>query len=115
MVALARDFAQAKGFIEPPGYRRHRPESTLLYRLVAEHYPTFRDRRAAEERPLPRYVEDEFEAYLRCGRLEHGFLRVKCESCQAEKLVAFSCCLQPETISSFRPGEDGGHQNRGLG
>jgi Putative transposase/Transposase zinc-binding domain len=85
------DIAQAAGFIAPPGYQRHRPETTLLYRLVAEHYPTFRDRRAAEDRPLPRYVEDEFEAYLKCGRLEHGFLRVKCESCHAEKLVAFSC------------------------
>jgi len=81
----------AAGFIAPPGYQRHRPEATLLYQLVAEHYPTFRDRRASEERPLPRYVEDEFEAYLKCGRLEHGFFRVKCESCQAEKLVAFSC------------------------
>src|SRR5690554_5536916 len=40
---------------------------------------------------LPRYVEDEFEAYLKCGLLEHGFLRVKCDSCQAEKLVAYSC------------------------
>jgi hypothetical protein len=49
-----RDIAQAGGFISPPGYARHRPESTLLYRLVAEHYPKFRDRRAAEERPLPR-------------------------------------------------------------
>jgi hypothetical protein len=87
----ARDIAQAKGFIAPPGYRRHRPETTLLYALVAEHYPKFRDRRAAEGRPLPRYVEDEFEAYLKRGRLEHGFLRVKCETCQAEKLVAFSC------------------------
>jgi ribosomal protein S27E len=91
MVALARDFAQSKGFMEPPGYGRHRPEATLLYRLVAKHYSKFRDRRAAEERPLPRYVEDEFEAYLKCGRLEHGFLRLKCESCQAEKLIAFSC------------------------
>src|SRR5690554_7536469 len=26
-----------------------------------------------------------------CGRLEHGFLRVRCESCHAEHLVAFSC------------------------
>jgi hypothetical protein len=86
-----RDIAQAKGFIPPPGYQRHRPEATLLYQLVAEHYPIFRNRRAAEERPLPRYIEDEFEAYLKCGRLEHGFLRVKCDSCQAEKLVAFSC------------------------
>jgi hypothetical protein len=86
-----RNIAQAAGFIAPPGYSRHRPETTPLYRLVAEHYPTFRDRRAAEGRPLPRYVEDEFKAYLKCGRLEHGFLRVKCESCQAEKLVSFSC------------------------
>jgi hypothetical protein len=104
-----RDIAQAAGFIAPPGYSRHRPESTLLYRLVAEHYPKFRDRRAAEERSLPRYVEDEFEAYLKCGRLEHGFLRVKCESCQAEKLVAFSCCPQLETICSCWSGGDGGH------
>jgi ribosomal protein S27E len=41
--------------------------------------------------PLPRYVEEEFEAYLKCGRLEEGFLRVRCEGCRAEKLVAFSC------------------------
>ena len=63
MGAPDRDIAQAKDFIAPPGYRRHRPEATLLYELVAEHYVGFRDRRAAEGRPLPRYVEDEFEAY----------------------------------------------------
>ena len=61
MGATDRDIAQAKDFIAPPGYQRHRPETTLLYQLVAEHYPAFRDRRAAEDRPLPRYVEDEFE------------------------------------------------------
>ena len=33
----------------------------------------------------------EFEDYLKCGLLEHGFLRVRCESCHAEHLVAFSC------------------------
>ncbi|WP_139250156.1 transposase zinc-binding domain-containing protein, partial [Escherichia coli] len=33
----------------------------------------------------------EFEEFLQCGRLEHGFLRVRCESCHAEHLVAFSC------------------------
>ena len=91
MGATDRDIAQAKDFIAPPGYQRHRPETTLLYQLVAQHYPAFRDRRAAEDRPLPRYVEDEFDAYLKCGLLEHGFLRVKCDACQAEKLVAFSC------------------------
>ncbi len=42
-------------------------------------------------RHRPRYVEKEFEAYLKCGRLEHGFLRVRCTTCHAERLVAFSC------------------------
>ena len=91
MGAPDRDIAQAKDFIAPPGYSRHRPEATLLYQLVAEHYPRFRDRRAAEGRALPRYVEAEFEAYLKCGLLEPGFLGVMCEACPAEKLVAFSC------------------------
>ncbi|WP_458694138.1 transposase zinc-binding domain-containing protein, partial [Shigella sp. FJ200903] len=40
---------------------------------------------------LPGYVQREFEEFLQCGRLEHGFLRVRCESCHAEHLVAFSC------------------------
>jgi hypothetical protein len=36
-------------------------------------------------------VCEEFEAFLRCGVLEHGFLRVVCEQCHAERLLAFSC------------------------
>ena len=40
---------------------------------------------------LPSYVEDAFKSFLKCGRLEHGFLRVQCEDCHSEKLVAFSC------------------------
>ena len=40
---------------------------------------------------LPGYVQREFEGYLKCGRLEHGFLRVRCENCHEELLVAFSC------------------------
>lgn len=39
----------------------------------------------------PGYVEQEFEDYLKGGRIEHGFLRVRCDSFQAEHLVAFSC------------------------
>ena len=33
----------------------------------------------------------EFDDYLKCGRLEYSFLRVWCEFCHDEKLVAFSC------------------------
>lgn len=72
-------------------YQRHRPEQTLLYQIVEQHYPAFTAHLAERDRELPGYVQREFEDYLRCGRLEHGFLRVRCESCHVEHLVAFSC------------------------
>ncbi len=72
-------------------YQRHRPEKTLLYQLVSKHYPVFRQQLAEEGRILPGYVKREFEDYLKCGRLENGFLRVRCENCYEERLVAFSC------------------------
>jgi len=40
---------------------------------------------------LPLHVQEEFDAYLKCGRLEYGFLRVRCETCFDERLVPFSC------------------------
>jgi hypothetical protein len=45
----------------------------------------------AQGRTLPKLVHREFDDYLKCGRLEHGFLRVRCSDCHAEKLLAFSC------------------------
>jgi hypothetical protein len=83
--------ACAPPFLDPPGYARHRPGATLLYQLAERHYPTFREMRAEAGRPLPDYIEHEFDACLKCGRLEEGFLRVRCETCHAENLVAFSC------------------------
>ena len=90
-MASERACPRTPPFIDPPGYVRHRPEATLLYQLVERHYTEFVAVREAAGRPLPKYVQDEFAAYLKCGRLEHGFLRVRCEDCHAEKLVAFSC------------------------
>jgi hypothetical protein len=49
-------------FVDPPGYARHRPEATLLYQLVEQHYPSFRELRAEAGRPPPGYVQGEFEA-----------------------------------------------------
>ena len=72
-------------------FERHRPELTLLYRLVEQYYPDFEAQWASEGRALPDYVRQEFDEYLKCGRLEHGFLRVQCETCHAEHLVAFGC------------------------
>ena len=67
------------------------PSRPLSNALVKEHFPQFLERLDAEGVSLPHFVREEFEAYLECGRLECGFLRVKCDACQHEKLVAFSC------------------------
>ncbi len=70
-----------------PTYAHHVSEPTLLSALVQAHYPDFIARLTAEDRSLPTYVRAEFEAFLRCGVLEHGFLRVVCEQCHADKFV----------------------------
>ena len=44
-----------------------------------------------QDRMLPKYVQNEFEEYLKCGILSHGFLRECCECCHHERHVAFSC------------------------
>ena len=81
----------AEGDWPAGSYQRHRPEQTLLYQIVEQHYPAFTAHLAERGKELPGYVQREFEDYLKCGRLEHGFLRVRCESCHVEHLVAFSC------------------------
>ena len=58
---------------------------------VHEYWPEFQAELASQDKYLPAYVTQEFEAYLKCGRLEHGFLRVRCETCHDERLVAFNC------------------------
>ena len=72
-------------------YECHRPEQTLLYQLVDKHYPVLVEELDTKGQSLPTHVHREFEAYLKCGRLEHGFLRVRCDKCRFERLVAFSC------------------------
>ena len=44
-----------------------------------------------EKLPFPMHVYQEVDAYLGCGVLANGFVRLKCESCKSERLVAFSC------------------------
>lgn len=62
----------------------------MLYRCVEAHWPAFLER-AQEAGGLPKFVVQEFEAYLLCGRLEAGCLHLACRSCGHSQLVAFSC------------------------
>ena len=88
-------------------YERRRPEETTLYQLVQEHLEPFLAQVEAETGAgLPKFVQEEFDAFpslgadsdtslylanLDCGILTHGFLRLRCVDCAYEKLVAFSC------------------------
>ena len=83
--------AKEAGREDTSKYERHKPEQTLLYQIIKKHYPQFLEHMAQQGNELPKYVRTEFEDYLKCGRLEHGFLRVRCEDCHHEHLVAFSC------------------------
>jgi len=72
-------------------YQRRRPELTPCYRVVQNHLSTFIADREREDRPLPKYVVKEFEAFLACGIPAYGFLRLACKTCKEEKIAAFSC------------------------
>ena len=76
----------------PVHCERHWPEQTTLYGLVQQHAETFfAQTEAATGASLPQFVRDEFDAFLECGILAHGFLRLRCGDCGHDKLVAFSC------------------------
>jgi hypothetical protein len=63
----------------PVHCERHRPELTMLYRLVQQHAATFiAETEMSTGAGLPQFVKDEFDAFLECGILAHGFLRLRC-------------------------------------
>ena len=66
-------------------YQPRRPDQSLLYQVVVEHLATFLARQAEHGRLVPGFVEREFRAFLECGVLAHGFLRVHCDQCGADR------------------------------
>ena len=55
-------------------YERRRPQQTILHGLVREHLATFLSQvELGGGASLPRFVKDEFEAFLECGILAHGW------------------------------------------
>jgi hypothetical protein len=74
-------------------YEPRDPSRTVLYKVIAEHLETFLTSLDADPNAtgLPAYVQREFYDYLQCGILAHGFLRLGCDTCKKEVLLAFSC------------------------
>jgi hypothetical protein len=73
-------------------YESRDPAGTTLYQIVRDHFETFRAKAAhLRGEGLPRFVEQEFRDFLRCGWLAGGFARFRCADCGLDRLVAFSC------------------------
>lgn len=76
-----------------PRYEPRSPAQSVLYQIVRDHLETFRAQaaRVCDGEGLPRFIEDEFEGFLRCGWLAGGFARFRCDGCGLDRLVPFSC------------------------
>ena len=105
MTAPAPAHPHAHTAQRPDGYARRRPEETVLYQTIAEHWPSFSER-LEEHGGLPRFVEREFEAYLRCGILDFGFLELECRQCGHSQLVALSCKKRGWVSKLFGPSHE---------
>ena len=81
----------AQGIPTEFNYARRRPEKTVLYRLIQENWLTFTSNAAETGHDIPNFVTKEFEGFITCGILAHGFCRVHCDSCLQDRLVAWSC------------------------
>ncbi len=72
-------------------YERRQPEQSLLHQVIGEQIESFLSSARERDAPVAYFVERELRAYLNCGVLAHGFLRVRCDGCGHDRLVAFSC------------------------
>jgi hypothetical protein len=65
---------------------RH-PEESVLYPVVAENIEFFLFQQQERGRVVPRFVERELRAFLDCGVLARGFVRVHCDVCRMDRVV----------------------------
>jgi hypothetical protein len=75
----------------PVHYERRPPEQTTLYRLVQQHAATFFAQAGDDAgADLPRLINVEFTAFLKCASLPHGQRRLRRGDGGHDKLRAFS-------------------------
>jgi len=73
-------------------YEPRDPSHTVLYHVIADHLETVLASfdAAPDATGLPASVQREFYAYVQCGILAHGFLRLGCATCPKALLLPFS-------------------------
>ncbi len=75
-------------------YKPRNPRKTPLWRILNGHFGEFlsvyEDRFESRYGRLSAHVQKVVERYLRCGILEFGFARIRCEACGRELLLPLS-------------------------
>mgnify|MGYP003966953893 FL=1 len=72
-------------------YSSREPQKRDLHRIIRENYLSVFEEKESRGITFPFHIKREFERYLTCGILSHGFARFRCYHCKADKLVAYSC------------------------
>ena len=62
-----------------------------MYRVVRDHLDGFLREARAQHGAFPPFIEKTFRAFLRCGDPAFGLIRLHCESCGHDDVIAFSC------------------------
>ena len=76
-------------------YRARNPKKSPLWQCAHRHYNELEE--AYPEHYQPRYgrlrpiIPEVVHKFLDCGNLERGFARIRCDHCEHEYLLAFSC------------------------
>ena len=76
-------------------YRARNPKKSPLWQCASRHYDAFEE--FYPEKYQPRYgvlrpiIPEVVHKFLDCGNLERGFARIRCDHCEHEYLLAFSC------------------------
>ena len=79
----------ATSVLQPLRYQRHRPDQSDLHRIIRENLDVLEPDDSSTKPPS--FVRKAFAAYIDCGLLCRGFIRLACERCRANVFVAFSC------------------------
>lgn len=74
-----------------PVYVPRKPTQGKVFQIVQKYWKKFEHEILVSDQPLSQYIKREFEAFLGCGILSKGFIRLVCDTCKVNRFVPFSC------------------------
>jgi hypothetical protein len=63
----------------------------VFFQIIKKYYKTWVKKAEKDGKKIPSYIHREFQGFIKCGILAHGFACAHCKACDHEFLVGFSC------------------------